>query len=87
MSTLSEIGKSNEAILTWATKAAEEHVNMCVYNGEDPDPEWDMGLWQSFQHDFPKDSVVGDYDLALWLASTTYKNVVDVLGRAHGVAA
>ena len=81
MNTPQEIGKANETIIQWAVRAASEHVAYCKDSGEEPDTEWCMGLWQSFQYDFPKESTLGDYDLAIWLASTTYRSVVQALAE------
>jgi len=79
MATLNEIGKSNEAIITWAIDAAREQVQLAVHRGEDPDPEWGMGLWQCFQETFPKDRTPGSYDLAIWIASTTYAQTIKAM--------
>jgi hypothetical protein len=68
-----------KAVLIWATRAAKEHVDLCLHLGKTPDPETNMGLWQSFQDTFPKGTLPGNYDLYVTLYSETYSNTVKAL--------
>lgn len=68
-----------KSIIAWSIDAAREHVSLAIFNGETPDPETSMGLWQSFQAKFPKREVAGDYDGYVSLYSETYSNTVKAL--------
>lgn len=68
------------AIVAWAVEAAKEHVELARFNKEEPDPETSMGLWQSFQAKFPKETFPGgDYDLGVCVYSATFTNTVKAL--------
>jgi hypothetical protein len=66
-------------IIAWAAEAAREHVELARFNGEEPDLEGGMGLWQSFQATFPKTMFPGDYDLAITVYSATFTETVKAL--------
>lgn len=60
-----------KSIIEWATEAAIEAVGL-----GDTDSEGGMGLWQSFQAQFPRSMFPGgEYDVAIMVYSTTYKSV------------
>ena len=77
-------------VIPWAIEAAREHVELSRFNGETPDPETSMGLWQSFQakfqakfpkHEgiaFPSDTAV-DYDVLVTAYSKAYEASVKAL--------
>jgi len=78
-----DIGKTTARVIKFAVDAAEDHVNYCVFSGDEPDTDMSMGLWQSFQVEFPKATFAGDYDAAIWVFTATYENTVRALVRAH----
>lgn len=67
--------------IKWAVAAAKEHVDLCQHTGEPPDPDISMGLWQSFQAEFPRSAYPGHghYDLLINVLSTVYSQSVKAL--------
>lgn len=65
-------------VIPWAVDAAKEHVELAIFNGETPDPETGMGLWQSFQAAFPKTPGV-DYDILVTAYGEAYSSTVKAL--------
>lgn len=61
-----------KAVIEWATQAGKQEALSAKHSGRDLDADGGMGLWQAFQTEFPKASWVGDYDLAIFVYSTTY---------------
>lgn len=66
-------------VITWTVAAAKEQVELAYFSGEDVDPEGGMGLWQSFQAEFPKVMGSDDYDLLVMAYGTTYKETVKAM--------
>lgn len=76
---LDAIDSVKEAI-KWAVAAAKEHVDLCRHTGESPDPDISMGIWQSFQAEFPRSAYPhGHYDLLINVLSTVYSQSVKAL--------
>jgi len=71
-----------KAVARLAVAAAAEHVDHARFSGEDPDPEMCMGLWQTFQDTFSKNTFPGDYDLAVTVFSETFKHTVRAVASA-----
>lgn len=65
-------------VIPWTTHAAKEHVELARFNGETPDPQPGMGLWQSFQAAFPKAPGV-DYDMLVFAFDAVYTETVTAL--------
>lgn len=71
-------------VIEWSAAAAREAKDYAEFNGEDPDPEPGMGLWQSFQDRFPKDKLPGDYDLYITAWTKTYEETLKALAPVKG---
>ena len=65
-------------VIEWATAAAKEQVQIAQSRCEAPDLDYGMGLWQSFQAEFPKEPGV-DYDILVTALSATYRAVVKAI--------
>lgn len=73
-------------VIEFASFAAVQAYDLARFAGEEPDHEIDMGLWQTFRAEFPKDGYVGDYDLAIRVLSEVYRRTVEGLERAAALA-
>jgi hypothetical protein len=70
-------------VITWASDAAFEHVKIARHRGEATDPEWGMGLWQTFQEAFPK-LPNEDRGMTITAASEAYTAAVRNLTGLNG---
>lgn len=66
-------------VIPWAAAAAREAFDTARFYGEDVDTEVSMGLWQTFQTEFPKESLPGDYDLYITALGKTYEATIQAL--------
>lgn len=69
-------------IVAWATDAGRHEALMAKHEGRNVDTEGEIGLWQSFQAEFPKDDFVGNYDLAVTLYSSVFAESAKACAKA-----
>lgn len=76
-----EIQAELQRVTDWAMKCAAEHVDGAHFDGDVPDPDWGMGLWQSFNADFDIDEHhrLGVRELAINTASHAFRRTVELL--------
>lgn len=69
------------AVIAWAATAAKAEVSDARFFNREPDSDYGMGLWQSFQTEFPK--LDGqDYDILCNALNATYTATVNLLAEA-----